>query len=156
MISSFIYYCTIMKLLSVSFWLSALLAATLFPETHAHCWFGIWGDCGRDRGSSTTRPSGREQVLCKWWCPSGYNRRGVTIGPSCRLWHGFGKCVDETAYQDESCHLEGGTPACYTDRLTCEQNAARNGAKCQPSARFLASDRTHLKKASKKVSLRHD
>ena len=143
-----------MKLLSLSFWLALLVSvASLFPQqTQARCFFGIWGDC-YDRGSSTTRPNSRPQVICSVWCPSGYNRRSVTIGPRC-AWYHVGKCVDNTAYIDENCNLGNGQPRCVSG-LQCERPAQPTGATCRPVPRFASSDRTHLEKASKKVSARH-
>ena len=66
------------------------------------------------------RPASRKKVICDWWCPSGYTRRDVTIGPSCKWYHGLGKCVDRTAYRGESCGFAART--CRSGvGLTCEE-----------------------------------
>ena len=66
-------------------------------------WDWVWGT-GTSAPAPETyeRPSSRAQVICSWWCPTGYTRRDVTVGATCD-WYHVGKCVDRTSYVGESC-----------------------------------------------------
>lgn len=48
------------------------------------------------------RPDARPLAVCSLWCPEGYVRRSVSIGPDC-AWYHIGKCVDRRSYWGESC-----------------------------------------------------
>ena len=89
-------------------------------QSDALCGNTFWGwltgsGCSDDAPNQNLRPSDRPQVVCSWWCPTGYTRRDVTIGPSCS-WYHIGKCVDSNSYEGESCGFAGkvcmGTTSC--------------------------------------------
>lgn len=70
-------------------------------------WNWFWGTgCSAAAPDQVERPSNRPQVVCSYWCPSGYSRRDVTIGPQC-AWYHVGKCVDSNSYHKESCGFAG-------------------------------------------------
>ena len=80
-------------------------------------WDWLWGTGSSASAPDTyERPSDRPEVICSWWCPSGYSRRGVTIGPTCE-WYQVGKCVDRSSYVGESCGFAA--KACVGS-LVCE------------------------------------
>ena len=81
-------------------------------------WDWIWGTGSSAAAPETyERPSDRPQVICSWWCPTGYSRRSVTVGPTCE-WYHVGKCVDRSSYVGESCGFPA--KACVPG-LACEE-----------------------------------
>ena len=79
-------------------------------------WDWMWGTGTSAPAPDTVeRPGDRALVICSVWCPSGYTRRDVTIGPTCS-WYHFTKCVDNTGYIGEDCAFTGHECA---DGLTC-------------------------------------
>ena len=94
------------------------------------CGNTFWGwltssGCSDDAPDQNVRPADRAQVVCSWWCPSGYSRRDVTVGPTCS-WYHIGKCVDSNSYEGESCGFAGkvcmGSTSCQDE--TPEDTAA--------------------------------
>lgn len=83
--------------------------------------WGFWEPCACNAGwegkccdvaSASTpgpqeRPASRPAVICSWWCPSGYTRRDVTIGPGCSTPSWIGKCHDKAAYRGDGCGYGG-------------------------------------------------
>lgn len=106
-------------------------------DTNTHknsdCRHTFWGwltqsGCSEEAPDQNNRPSNRPRVLCTWWCPSGYRRRDVTIGPTCQWYQSIGKCVDSSSYVGESCGYAGkecmGNTTCQNATMEDTENNA--------------------------------
>jgi len=76
-------------------------------DTRSDCGQTFWdwvtgSGCSAEAPVQQYRPEDRPQVVCTSWCPGGYTRREVSIGPDCS-WYHIGKCVDRSGYYGESC-----------------------------------------------------